>query len=940
MRYRHVATYTGSSPAFVTNVTDLQSFAAPGGTMLYSMTHVGGGFAAYRITAADAPVTLQGTRAFVTALGYSGSPEISILDLDGGPALFGAGLRNGVGAGMRLTGDGDFGSTVQLGGVGRLAGDVIRLGQFSTPQGDFLYSVRDNQAAIDIWRLGAGGALAHVARSVLPTGAGGNIRGVEIDDIAVARLGDRSFLLSASGLGNYVAVQMVRADGTLGPAQLVEAGRGLGMDRPNHIGTVAVNGVTYVVVASANSSLTTMRLSYEGDLQPIDHIIDELGTRFRGVTAFETLSMDGRGFLFVGGGDDGISVFTVLPDGKLLHLQTLVDRDDITLADVSAISAVAIDGKIAVFVTSGTERGITQFVFEPGGIGLTRTVGAGRQAGTDGSDLMQASSQTTALVGGAGDDILVSADRPLQMTGGEGADTFVVKEVNGKITITDFEFGVDRLDLSFLGMIRSTAQLTFSPQSYGIKIFYGNSVIWLMTSDNRMLQANAFDNTLFPIAHYAPPDMRTRVQGTAGNDRLTASRNGSFLFGQAGHDNLIGGLGNDVLNGGAGNDTLNGGAGNDQLLGGDGDDRLLGASGNDLILGGAGQDSLYGGLGADTLHGEAGNDVLYGEAGDDVLLDYSGHNSLFGGDGNDRLETGLGHDLLNGGNGNDLLSGGGGHDTLYGGAGNDVLDGGAGNDLLEGGDGNDLLRGGDGSDLLSGGEGNDTLNGNQGHDTLNGQGGNDLLLGEDGNDVLRGGPGNDLLYGGAGHDLMQGDPGNDTLYGGAGNDTLSGGIGDDLLDGGDGDDTIRGEGGNDSIVGNLGNDLLFGGEGDDTIIGNQGNDTLSGGDGSDRLEGGAGSDIMTGDAGADVFVFTGLASFDRSIDYITDFERGIDRIDLSGLGLRYIGSDDFTGAKEVRCETLSSGNQRLVIDVNGDGNADLTIDLGVIPAPTLSDLLL
>lgn len=251
------------------------------------------------------------------------------------------------------------------------------------------------------------------------------------------------------------------------------------MDQPSHLGTVTVGGVTYLVVAaSQSSSLTTMRLTYEGELLPVDHVIDERSTRFAGATALETVTMDGRAFVFVGGGDDGISVFTVLPEGRLMHLATLADAHDRALADVSALSALVIDGRIALFVSSRTESGITQFVFEPGRIGLTRVVGAGWQSGTGGNDMMMASAGTRGLDGGAGDDILIAGGSPVQMTGGAGADTFVPMEVNGKITITDFEPGVDRLDLSFLGMIRNVGQLGFRPESYGIRIFYGNSVIW------------------------------------------------------------------------------------------------------------------------------------------------------------------------------------------------------------------------------------------------------------------------------------------------------------------------------------------------------------------------------------------------------------------------------------------------------------------------------
>ncbi|WGR60055.1 calcium-binding protein [Paracoccus ferrooxidans] len=957
MRYRHVATYIGPQAPFVTNITNLRSFSGPDGHALYSITHVGGGIAAYRVTTADLPIEMIGAQPHAASLGYGGTPDASIVTLKDGPVLFGTGLRDALGAGIRLDDQGGFRAEAPLAGPAGLPGDVIRLGQFQTTQGNFLYSARDGQTAFDIWRQAADGTIAHVTQAALPLGSG--VQGTEIDDMLVATLADRSFLISASATGNYVAVQMIHADGSVGTAHMLWSWHGLGMDQPSHLATVAVGGVTYLVVAAAqSSSLTTMRLTYEGELLPADHVIDERSTRFAGATALATATLDGRAFVFVGGGDDGLSVFTVLPEGRLMHLATLVDADDRALADVSALSALVIEGKIALFASSRRESGITQFVFEPGGIGLTRVVGAGWQSGTEGNDMMQASAETRGLDGGAGDDILIAGSSPVQMTGGAGADIFVAAEVNGKITITDFEPGVDRLDLSFLGMVRNVEQLGFRPESYGIRIFYGNSVIWVMTRDNTMLQASAFDNSLFPIAHYAAPDMRTTVAGTAGNDTLNASRNGSDVFGHAGNDLLLGGPGDDNLQGGAGNDTLRAEAGADTLMGHEGNDLLFGGDGNDSLVGGPGDDTLWGQVGNDLLYGDDGNDLLWGGNDDDLIYGGDGNDTLRGDGGNDLLRGDAGDDLLFGGDGNDSLVGGAGDDTLWGQVGNDTLSGDDGNDLLYGGDGNDLLWGGNGDDLIYGGDGNDTLRGDGGNDLLRGDAGDDILEGGSGNDTLLGGNGYDMLWGGDGNDTLNGGAGHDTLYGDAGADVLHGDEGHDLIHGGDGDDTLLGGAGHDSLFGDLGADLLdggpgnddvFGGEGNDTLIGGAGHDSLfggagddllQGGDGSDTLAGGTGSDTLAGGLGADVFVFSAAEDLDGSIDVILDFQSNEDRIDLSGLWLTFIGTDDFSGLGQVRADWSQAGTHRLLVDLDGDGTAELTIALGGLEQLNASDLLL
>jgi len=60
--------------------------------------------------------------------------------------------------------------------------------------------------------------------------------------------------------------------------------------------------------------------------------------------------------------------------------------------------------------------------------------------------------------------------------------------------------------------------------------------------------------------------------------------------------------------------------------------------------------------------------------------------------------------------------------------------------------------------------------------------------------------------------------------------------------------------------------------GDDTLRGQGGNDTLVGGDGSDTLNGGA---------GADRFEFSGT---NNGVDFIEDFENGVDTLVIRGYG--------------------------------------------------------
>jgi Ca2+-binding RTX toxin-like protein len=156
--------------------------------------------------------------------------------------------------------------------------------------------------------------------------------------------------------------------------------------------------------------------------------------------------------------------------------------------------------------------------------------------------------------------------------------------------------------------------------------------------------------------------------------------------------------------------------------------------------------------------------------------------------------------------------------------------------------------------------------------------------------VFRGTPGDDLIVGGAG---------NDSIYGYAGNDRL------------------EGLGGNDTLFGHEGDDFLFGDDGDDVLAGQEGSDTLNGGAGSDTLAwgGGGGLDTLTGGSGADVFYSGAWAWNNQQVDdvLITDFQSGIDKLDLSRFD-----ADERTAPGVIKGKS-TPGNEAFTVVTETDG---------------------
>jgi Ca2+-binding RTX toxin-like protein len=129
------------------------------------------------------------------------------------------------------------------------------------------------------------------------------------------------------------------------------------------------------------------------------------------------------------------------------------------------------------------------------------------------------------------------------------------------------------------------------------------------------------------------------------------------------------------------------------------------------------------------------------------------------------------------------------------------------------------------------------------------------------------------------------------------------------------------------------------------LVGNRAANVLAGAGGNDTLTGGAGRDVLTGGEGADWFDFNARSETARTMstaDVITDFARGLDRIDLAGIdarttasgnqAFRWLGSGAFTGsAGQLRYQKYDqAGTDHDVTMVMGDVNGDKKVDFAIV----------
>lgn len=77
-------------------------------------------------------------------------------------------------------------------------------------------------------------------------------------------------------------------------------------------------------------------------------------------------------------------------------------------------------------------------------------------------------------VGGSGDDFLIGNEGDNELTGNAGADTFVLTEgAGGNDTLTDFEAGIDQVDVTEIRPLYTRADLSVDEDASGTTLFYG-----------------------------------------------------------------------------------------------------------------------------------------------------------------------------------------------------------------------------------------------------------------------------------------------------------------------------------------------------------------------------------------------------------------------------------------------------------------------------------
>ncbi|MFK5998844.1 MAG: hypothetical protein QM492_12155 [Rhodobacterales bacterium] len=302
----------------------------------------------------------------------------------------------------------------------------------------------------------------------------------DIADLQAVRVGATDFLISISETENGISSYQVDPGGTLYLVDSIGPKSGFWVSGLSAVLPIEVGGQTFLITtASQSNNLAVIRLNAQGVFFISDIATDSRDTRFAGASALDTFDIDGRDFIAVGGTDGGISLFELLPDGQLFHHQSLAQSLMWNIGSITEISAVVFANEVQILVSGAGQGGVAQLVLPLAGFGarMVGSAAANQITGGVGDDMLLGMAGNDRLQGGAGEDVLFAGTGADVLTGGAGADTFVFTADGQGDRITDFDIGVDRLQLADWGRIYDVSALDITRESFGATIRWQNETI-------------------------------------------------------------------------------------------------------------------------------------------------------------------------------------------------------------------------------------------------------------------------------------------------------------------------------------------------------------------------------------------------------------------------------------------------------------------------------
>ncbi|MCP4382054.1 MAG: beta-propeller fold lactonase family protein, partial [Hyphomicrobiales bacterium] len=262
----------------------------------------------------------------------------------------------------------------------------------------YLFAAGDDDGGISVFAVREDGSLVNVdnVNDNDPGGGAFNLDGAR--SVTTLTFGATTYLFVAGRNDHGVSVFSVDSDGILTNVDNVTDGGSLELLSASSVTTAVVNSLAYLFVTGiTDDGVSVFRVSPDGTLTPVFDVTDGGTRELDGAAAATTAVVGDTTYLFVAGlQDDGVSVFSVSPEGALTSVDDVTDGGALELNGANGLTTTVVDGITYLFVTGSFDHGISVFSVANDGT-LTNVVNL-----PDGGDLhlQGANSAATTTIGG------------------------------------------------------------------------------------------------------------------------------------------------------------------------------------------------------------------------------------------------------------------------------------------------------------------------------------------------------------------------------------------------------------------------------------------------------------------------------------------------------------------------------------------------------------
>ncbi len=238
----------------------------------------------------------------------------------------------------------------------------------------YLFTAATHDDGIGVFSVSAGGVLNQVDA----VNDNGTLYLDGVRGLTTAVISGTTYLFATGATDDGVSVFSVSDGGILNNVDNVGNNNTLHLEKPNLVTTTKYFGATYLFVggsdnhqgSNGNQGISVFSVSDAGVLTNVNNVADNSILKLNTIFGMTTATFGLLNYLFIGAGhpDDGISVFSILPDSTLTNVDNVSDNSTLRLNGLSNLKIASISGTTYLFALGFSDDGISVFSVSPLGI--------------------------------------------------------------------------------------------------------------------------------------------------------------------------------------------------------------------------------------------------------------------------------------------------------------------------------------------------------------------------------------------------------------------------------------------------------------------------------------------------------------------------------------------------------------------------------------------